>query len=140
MIETGLRVHSACWEVGARTLAMNSVALRWRVAPELVAAAVVRLLGPSPRGVARAQRGRLRGGLWLGHLLVAGLDVVLHMGWCIHTVGPTYSGAYVQARTPGTHCRSCMQPCMRDVGLGTVHRPGPHTAAAAACAMANQQP
>jgi hypothetical protein len=32
MIETGLRVHSACWETGAWTLAMNSVALRWRVA------------------------------------------------------------------------------------------------------------
>jgi hypothetical protein len=53
MIATGLRVHSA-WEAGAWTLAMNSVALRWRVAPELLAATVIRLLGPSPCGVASA--------------------------------------------------------------------------------------
>jgi hypothetical protein len=86
MIEMRLRVRSTCRdEAGAWTLAMNSAALRWRVAPELVAAAVVRLLGPSPHGVAGAQRGRLRGGP-PGHLLVAGLDVVLQ-GWCIHTVG-----------------------------------------------------
>ncbi len=60
MIEMRLRVHSTSRdEAGAWTLAMNSVALCWRVASELVVAAVVRLLGPSPRGVAGAQRGRL---------------------------------------------------------------------------------
>jgi hypothetical protein len=56
MIEMRLRVHSTCRaEAGAWRLAMNSVALRWRVAPELVAAAVVRLLGPSSELLAPAE-------------------------------------------------------------------------------------
>jgi hypothetical protein len=113
MIEMWLWVHSSIiqagmHEAGAWTLAMNSVALRWRVAPELVAAAVVRLLGPSPRGVAggAARLAIFLSQDWTCPVTTAGLDVALQ-GWCIHTVG-----------------------------LGTVHRPGPPRAAATAAACA----
>jgi hypothetical protein len=101
MIEMRLRVHSTSRdEAGAWTLTMNSVALRWRVASELVAARRRQAAGPLPP---RSGRRSARPPAWR----TAWPSSCHRTGRGATGIVLTYSGAghSPQARTPGTHCR-----------------------------------